>query len=75
MARTQSLGAAGSHILLVEDGDIVREALRRMLVDAGYVVTVAIDGEHGLELAKSRRFDQISTDVVMPWSSENDAIS
>src|SRR4029079_17696668 len=39
---------------------------RRLLVDAGYVVTVAIDGKHGLELAKSRRFDLVSTDVVMP---------
>jgi two-component system chemotaxis sensor kinase CheA len=58
--------AASAHILLVEDSDIVRESLRRLLVDAGYVVTVAIDGEHGLELARSRRFDLISTDVVMP---------
>src|SRR6185503_17186193 len=58
--------AAGAHILLVEDSDIVRESLRRLLVDAGYVVSVAIDGEHGLELARSRRFDLISTDVVMP---------
>jgi len=58
--------AASAHILLVEDSDIVRESLRRLLVDAGYIVTVAIDGEHGLELARSRRFDLISTDVVMP---------
>jgi len=58
--------AAAAHILLVEDSDIVRESLRRLLVDAGYIVTVAIDGEHGLELARSRRFDLISTDVVMP---------
>ncbi|MBA3462838.1 MAG: response regulator [Deltaproteobacteria bacterium] len=59
-------GTSGSHILLVEDSDIVREALRRLLADAGYVVTVAIDGQHGLELAQSKRFDLISTDVMMP---------
>ena len=58
--------SAGAHVLLVEDGDIVRETLRRLLVDAGYVVSVAVDGAHGLELAKSRRFDLVSTDVVMP---------
>jgi two-component system chemotaxis sensor kinase CheA len=58
--------STGAHILLVEDGDIVRETLRRLLVDAGYIVTVAIDGAHGFELAKSRRFDLVSTDVVMP---------
>src|SRR5262249_39677590 len=56
----------GAHILLVEDSDIVRESLRRLLVDAGYLVTVAVDGQHGLELARTRRFDLISTDVVMP---------
>jgi two-component system, chemotaxis family, sensor kinase CheA len=57
---------SGGHVLLVEDSDIVRESLRRILSDAGYVVTVAIDGVHGLELAKSRRFDLVSTDVMMP---------
>src|SRR5213078_3675453 len=56
----------GGHVLLVEDSDIVRESLRRLLADAGYAVTVAVDGQHGLELARSRRFDLISTDVVMP---------
>jgi len=56
----------GGHILLVEDSDIVRESLRRLLAEAGYAVTVAIDGQHGLELAKSRHFDLISTDIVMP---------
>ena len=55
-----------TQILLVEDSDIVRESLRRLLADAGYAVTVAVDGQHGLELATSRRFDLISTDVVMP---------
>jgi two-component system chemotaxis sensor kinase CheA len=63
--RTQAR-AAGAQILLVEDSDVVREALRRLLVDAGYLVTVAVDGQHGLELATTRRFDLISTDVVMP---------
>jgi two-component system, chemotaxis family, sensor kinase CheA len=57
---------ASTQILLVEDSDIVRESLRRLLADAGYLVTVAIDGVHGLEMAKSRRFDLISTDVMMP---------
>jgi two-component system chemotaxis sensor kinase CheA len=55
-----------TQILLVEDSDTVRESLRRLLVDAGYLVTVAVDGQHGLDLARSRRFDLISTDVMMP---------
>ncbi|MBS1118937.1 MAG: CheA signal transduction histidine kinase, partial [Deltaproteobacteria bacterium] len=63
---TRAAGASSAHILLVEDSDIVRESLRRILVDAGYIVTVAMDGAHGLELAKTRRFDLVSTDVMMP---------
>ncbi len=59
-------GVGSAHVLLVEDSDIVRESLRRILVDSGYLVTVAIDGAHGLELAKQRHFDLVSTDVVMP---------
>jgi two-component system chemotaxis sensor kinase CheA len=58
--------AGGAQILLVEDSDTTRESLRRLLADAGYLVTTAVDGQHGLELARSRRFDLISTDVVMP---------
>jgi CheY-like chemotaxis protein len=58
--------AGSTQILLVEDSDTVRESLRRLLVDAGYLVTVAIDGQHGLELAQGRQFDLISTDVMMP---------
>ncbi|HEY5928254.1 MAG TPA: response regulator [Kofleriaceae bacterium] len=58
--------ASSSHVLLVEDSDIVRESLRRILADAGYIVTVAVDGVHGLELARSRKFDLVSTDVMMP---------
>jgi len=55
-----------AHVLLVDDSDTVRESLRRLLVSAGYQVTVARDGLEGLELAKRDRFDLISTDVMMP---------
>jgi len=66
IVREAPAGSNGSQVLLVEDSDIVRESLRRLLVDAGYLVTVAVDGQHGLELARGKRFDLVSTDVVMP---------
>src|SRR5204863_10128375 len=38
-ARGGKLAAGSTQILLVEDSDIVRESLRRLLADAGYLVT------------------------------------
>jgi DNA-binding response OmpR family regulator len=64
--RVATAHAGATHVLLVEDSDTVRESLRRLLADAGYLVTVAVDGQHGLELAKARHFDLVSTDVMMP---------
>jgi len=58
--------ADAPHVLLVEDSDIVRESLRRLLADAGYRVTTAVDGADGLERARAERFDLVSTDVMMP---------
>lgn len=53
-------------ILLVDDSDTVRAALERLLVDAGYEVTTAEDGRAALDLCRSRSFDLVSTDVMMP---------
>ncbi len=53
-------------VLLVEDSEVVREALRRLLTQAGYRVVVANDGVEGLAAAKKEAFDLVSTDVMMP---------
>ncbi len=58
---------ARGDVLLVDDSDTVREALKRLLVDAGYDVTTAEDGRAALELCKVRAFDLVSTDVMMPY--------
>ena len=58
--------AGAPHVLLVEDSDTVREQLRRLLVSAGYRVTVARDGVEGLEAARAETYDLVSTDVMMP---------
>lgn len=53
-------------ILVAEDADVVREALRHALERAGYEVVVARDGQEALERARASHFDLISTDVMMP---------
>ncbi|NUP10519.1 MAG: response regulator [Polyangiaceae bacterium] len=63
--RLATTGSRGN-ILIVDDSDTVREALRRLLSDAGFTVTTADDGRAGLELCRAKRFDLVSTDVMMP---------
>lgn len=54
--------------MLVEDSDVVRESLRRVLETHGYEVVAARDGAEALELAArdEHGFDLVSTDVMMP---------
>lgn len=55
-------------ILAVEDEDLVRGIVCRVLEDAGYRVLVASDGQEALELADAYpgSIDLLLTDVVMP---------
>lgn len=65
-ARPPTSGARHARVLVVEDAEATREALRRELSFAGFDVVTADDGQHGLELALAQRFDAVTTDVVMP---------
>jgi DNA-binding response OmpR family regulator len=53
-------------LLLVEDEQRLARALRRGLVDDGFLVEVAGDGATGLELARHGDFDAIVLDVMLP---------
>ncbi|HVQ18956.1 MAG TPA: response regulator transcription factor, partial [Actinomycetes bacterium] len=53
-------------LLLVEDEERLARALRRGLVDDGFIVEVANDGATGLELARHGDFDAIVLDVMLP---------
>ncbi len=65
VARSMHWGSGS--ILLVEDEDMVRAVAERALVRAGYSVTVAGHGEHGLEkFAEMAEVDLVITDVMMP---------
>ncbi|TLM76211.1 response regulator [Microbulbifer harenosus] len=55
-----------SHILLVDDDTELTELLEEFLRGEGFEVTVANDGGRGLELARSRSFDALVLDVMLP---------
>jgi CheY-like chemotaxis protein len=59
--------AATGRILLVEDDPLVREMARRSLVDAGFEVLDAPDGQAALDLvAAEPRIDAVLSDLAMP---------
>ena len=57
---------ARKKVLIVEDDQNLREALRYNLVAAGYEVITAADGGSGLELARSRAPDLLLLDLMLP---------
>ncbi|HEY3658437.1 MAG TPA: hybrid sensor histidine kinase/response regulator [Steroidobacteraceae bacterium] len=64
-----ALGAAGAkrkRVLVVEDSFTVRELERKLLVNSGFEVEVAVDGMDGWNAARTGHFDLVITDVDMP---------
>jgi two-component system, OmpR family, copper resistance phosphate regulon response regulator CusR len=53
-------------ILLIEDQKKMVAFLEKGLREAGYEVEVAFDGEAGLDLALTKRFDLLLVDVMLP---------
>ena len=53
-------------ILLVEDNEMNRDMLSRRLVRNGYEVSIAIDGQQGVDMALSERPDLILMDMSLP---------
>ena len=53
-------------VLLVEDDRFLRRACEASLLQRGFDVRTATDGEQGLALATSESFDLILLDLLMP---------
>ena len=53
-------------LLLVEDDLRIAQPTVRALTDAGYDVTLATEGQRGLNAARSGQFDALLLDVMLP---------
>jgi two-component system, cell cycle response regulator DivK len=53
-------------VLLVEDNEMNRDMLSRRLVRRGFEVSVAVDGQQGVEMAASESPDIILLDMSLP---------
>lgn len=55
-----------AHILIVEDDDLLRDALCAQLMEAGHSVTSAANGLQARELLERTRFDGVILDLGLP---------
>jgi CheY-like chemotaxis protein len=53
-------------ILIVEDNEMNRDMLSRRLERRGYAVLIAVDGETGIDVARSSAPDLILMDMSLP---------
>ena len=53
-------------MLVVDDSLTVRELERKLLLDRGYDVEVAVDGMDGWNAVRAGHFDLVITDIDMP---------
>ena len=53
-------------ILLVEDNEMNRDMLSRRLKKKGFEVTIAVDGQQGVDMTRSENPDLILLDMSLP---------
>ena len=53
-------------ILIVEDDELNRDSLRRLLRRRGYDILLAVDGEEALAVARDKRPDVVLVDKRLP---------
>lgn len=58
--------ASMQSILVIDDDKLMCLALARILVSAGYSVAQAFNGDEGLQMYRSQKFDLVITDLIMP---------
>ncbi|MEA3453121.1 MAG: response regulator [Patescibacteria group bacterium] len=56
----------GENILIVEDDKFLRELISRKLINEGFKIEEAIDGEEGLKKLQEMKPDLILLDLILP---------
>jgi CheY-like chemotaxis protein len=55
-----------ARILLVEDNEMNRDMLSRRLIRAGHTVTMAIDGQQAIDMARTEHPEIVLMDMSLP---------
>ena len=62
------MAAERKHILVVDDDELAREIIVRMLVELGHSAAEAGDGEAAIQVIEAQPFDAVFLDILMPRS-------
>jgi CheY-like chemotaxis protein len=62
-------------VLLIDDMNLVRGAVKSILTRAGHAVTEAAGGEAGISMLQNQPFDLVVTDMIMPHQDGCDVLS
>ena len=60
------IDVAREEVLVIDDNQIIRDVLTRLLESEGYSVTCCADGMSAIALAKEKRFGTFIVDYCMP---------
>ncbi len=64
--KVDAVNSSRARILVVDDEELIRDLLKMVLMDEGYTVVTATDGEEAIQRLESSPFDLVITDLVMP---------
>jgi two-component system chemotaxis response regulator CheY len=58
--------SVSKRILTIDDSKTIRDMLKLTLLDAGFEVQQAVDGQDGVDILAKEKFDVVITDINMP---------
>ena len=62
-------------VLVIDDEDLVRDVVARMVEDLGYAAVAASDGIVGLEIVETQPIDAVLVDLTMPRMSGAEVVA
>jgi two-component system, cell cycle sensor histidine kinase and response regulator CckA len=72
----RAVTAPAAHtILVIDDEDLVRDVVARMIEDLGYAALTAADGKTGLEVVAREPVDAVLVDLTMPRMNGADVVA
>jgi CheY-like chemotaxis protein len=70
-----SVPSASQTVLVIDDEDLVRDVVARMVEELGYATVTARDGKDGLAMLEQHQVDAVLVDLSLPQMSGADVVA